>query len=224
MNFIPLITTILVVIGNSFSSNNRTSRLGEFHQTNISPSGFTFSIWAIIYSGLIFVSYQYKKQFKSFQNVYILSGILNVLWLYVFQNCNQKLDQPHYHVVLSAIILIGIAITTTYIVSKLELNQVSIIFGIYSAWTIVASMLNIAIVTKEFNILSEKQIEYIILGVLTIAPYLLSQFKNKQSISKNLSYPLTWAWACLGIYTNEFNISNAILPLISNLVYSFLIQ
>lgn len=224
MNYIPLIITTLVIIGNSYSSNNRTSRLGDFHKTNISPSGFTFSIWAIIYSGLMFVSYQYPERFKSFQNVYILSGILNVLWLYVFQNCNQRLDQPHYHVVLSSIILIGIALSTTYIVSKLDLNQVSIIFGIYSAWTIVASMLNVAIVTKEFNILTEKQIEYIIIGVLTVAPYVLSLFKNTPSFSKNLAYPLTWAWACFGIYTNEYNISNAILPLISNLFYSFLIQ
>ena len=204
MNKIPLLVTILVLIGNAFSGQGNKT-VSDFHNLTITPSGRTFSIWGIIYTGLLFVSYKYNKAFDKVQNLYILSGVLNLLWLNVFLKCSKNRETKHNHVAWSSLVLIGITVTLYLIVSKLDSSnvQMTTVFGIYSAWTIVASMLNISIAMKEKELITDCQIENSLLSAISIAPSIVLGLSGNTSVKNNLAYPITWLWASIGIYTNN---------------------
>lgn len=172
----------------------------SFNYPNLfQPSGFTFSIWGIIYLLLgAYLVYQFQIFFGSGissvdRNINILFGIssiLNVLWLFSW----------HYQRIgLSTIIMILLLITLGYIV--LVFPNVSVIsriaFSVYFGWISVATIANITIYLVKLGFPSDQIISIILTVIVLIVGLLIGLLMI--FLKRNISFGLVFIWAYFGI-------------------------
>ena len=220
MNIDPkalLITGIVLFFNARAGERNRT--ISDFHNLSFTPNPRTFTIWAIIYSLLTYNSAINSQDFKPVLSLYALSGVLNVAWLNIFLNCSEKRSEPHNHVIVAAGVLCAITVVVWKILSQLQAKNptLSFGFGLYAAWTTVASLLNISMIFKERLGVDDKILGKIVLSMVSVAPFIVKRLNNK-NISQNIAIPLCWIWASIGVLMNKNKINFAYLPILSNMV------
>ncbi|GCE05278.1 TspO/MBR family protein [Dictyobacter aurantiacus] len=159
---INVIATIGTVLLNVFSTNIFGRSVGEVssrHPVPITPAGYAFAIWGIIYIGLIaFAVYQAlpaqreNPRLRRIGYWYALSCVANVAWEYVWLN-------EWINLSLLMMFILLLALLTIYIrtginkesASPLESWCVNAPFGIYLGWITVASIVNTAVVLANLG-------------------------------------------------------------------------
>lgn len=179
-----------------------TNVISDKNPTNITPAGYAFAIWSLIYLGLIVFSiYQAlpknAERFRSIRTVYIISCVLNCAWLYFW-------SQEALIVCLGVIILL---LATLYIInSKLQITEsygefwfVKFPFGIYFGWVTAATLVNlmIALVSQKVEIANSL---YFSAAFIFIAAILGVLIRIKLI---NYFYPLAIAWALTAIAVKQ---------------------
>ncbi|MDY6064808.1 MAG: TspO/MBR family protein [Finegoldia sp.] len=144
-----LVVNFLGAIGYIFG--NSQSDISDKFKTVLTPAGYAFSIWGLIYT-LIPVSFVMVFFFKDKDDLeeiigrispfFILSSIFNIAWIFLYSYGNM---------LLSIIAIVLLAISLLVIVYKLNgvntegiLNIYPITFGIYAGWVCLASFINFA--------------------------------------------------------------------------------
>lgn len=206
---IALIATLFVnYLSNAKPINNVTSKeVSDMFPNFIVPAGFTFAIWGFIYILVVcyFIYYAVmiaKKvsgtvyQFQNMAMVFILSCILNSVWLLSFH---------HLKIGLSVVLMLGLLACLTYLFLRTQRQiQLSLwpkfAFEAYFAWINVATVVNICafLVSLKWDGFGIAEINwaYIILSVLiTLGLFITIRFKT-------IIYPLVISWAIYGIYSN----------------------
>ena len=92
LNVIAYVSTVLVngLAGStSIIGGRNTAEISDRYPTLITPAGYVFSIWGVIYVLLgIFVVFQAlpsergKEYQKRIGSLFLLSGIFNMMWLF----------------------------------------------------------------------------------------------------------------------------------------------
>ncbi len=218
--YLPVGITLFTIISNAFGNNIKqiSDKYNFNSQNNITPAPFTFSIWGFIYSLLIYTTFIHHREILNTQTPYgsiftlfIISSILNALWIQVW---GKSLE-------LSATILIllaSILILITSELNKANVNKILIYtFGIYTAWAIVASLINLSTLFSNKKILDSKTIKIIVLIILTILPFLLKLFGNAK-----IPMLITIIWASFGIIMNGTDNLIFLIPIISAILNIFL--
>lgn len=141
-----------------------TGELSAMYPSLFTPAGFTFSIWSIIYLGLlIFTIIQAKGLFSTNQtapsfvsqigNWFFLNALCNMAWLFVW----------HFQYVgLSVVIMFGILITLIVIYNCLQIGIVQppsalvrwgvhVPFQVYLGWISIATIANISTFLVDIN-------------------------------------------------------------------------
>ena len=203
------------VLANTIPFNQRsTGEISDRYPTLFTPSGFTFSIWGIIYIFLgIFVVKVLMMTTSSIETqmviplmlVFIVSSIFNMLWLFLW----------HYdYIGLSTIVMIFLLVTLIYGYINISTDQVllKIPFSLYTAWISVALIANVSIFLvkndfKGFNIKPEVYTLFIILiagaiGVITILRM------------NDMIFGLVFLWALFGILLRHMNELNHQYPIV----------
>jgi tryptophan-rich sensory protein len=223
--YLPVGISLLTVISNRLGGNIKeiSDKYNTKYKDHFTPAGFTFSIWGIIYSLLIYTTFTHYKEILDIQTPYgsiftlfIISSILNALWI---QAWGKNLE-------LSSIILILLAATLMIITIELNSANVSKIliytFGVYTAWALVASMLNLSTVLINNNIIDTKTIKIIFLGILTLLPFLIKHVLKDILGDSILPMLITFIWASFGIIMNGENNLIFIAPILSSILNIFL--
>ena len=208
-----LITKVLVIIGlmvtlyinflaNSKPLNNiSTGEISDKYNTLFTPSGFTFSIWGIIYLLLIGFSIYFALLSKesydsgSYQLIgilFIATCLLNSTWLFAW----------HYDKILvcTLIMISFLAVLLLIVINIKEGETLTFItFSVYAGWISVALIANISILLFKYDLSFFMNNQYVwfymILAVsLLIGLYMLI-FK------KNIYYFAVFIWAYIGIAT-----------------------
>lgn len=125
-----------------------TGEISDKYPTAITPAGYAFSIWGLIYLGLVaFSIYQLLPpnlhRFRSIRSLYIMSCALNCAWVYFWHQ-----DQ----IGICLLIILGLLITLLLISINLR-NPASLVetwiakapFGIYFGWITAATLVNFAV-------------------------------------------------------------------------------
>lgn len=163
-----------------FGFKNDTGSISDSFYTDITPAGWTFSIWGIIYIfQIVWILYGWSFVFRPNTTptitpityiMYSLCNIINIIWLYLWGNELPQAAFP-FLVLISAALWIAIAIQVFYLNRiasdpptkrqkefKIDyyLTQFIVINGlaIYSTWTAIATLINFSIVLQyygEFN-------------------------------------------------------------------------
>lgn len=201
----------LTVIVNSLAGSTtiiggrNTAQVSDANLTLITPAGYVFAIWGIIYILLgAFVVYQAlpKQQGKDYQKrigwLFVLSSIINITWLFVWQ---------FEYLALSVVLIFALLLTLIAIYvrigvgkSKTQLGEklaVHLPFSVYLGWITVASIADVAATLVSYNWngvgLSPEMWAIVVVAVaLTITMLMLA-------IRRDVAYSLVIIWALVGI-------------------------
>jgi len=206
-----ILAFILTIIVNSLAGSSTliggkvTAEISDANFTLITPAGYTFSIWGIIYVLLgIFVIYQVlpSQKGKDFHNkigwLFVLSSIINITWLFLWQ-----FEYLVFSVVLIFMLLGSLAAIYLRLdvgKSKVELREkiaVHLPFSTYFGWITIASIANVAttLVSLDwdgFGINPETWASLIIIIALLLSLIVVVT-------RKDVAYGLVIVWAFIGI-------------------------
>jgi hypothetical protein len=154
-NSISFIITLYLnyLYGSGVGDRKSVGEISNQYDTLITPAGYAFSIWGLIYLLLFgFIIYQwisyFKKQFgKSIDPTFLwlgLSNLLNALWIVVWTG---------ELLFLSVLVIFGLLGTLLKIILCLQIGLrpnkpslfISLPIGIYTGWIIVASVVNLSV-------------------------------------------------------------------------------
>jgi tryptophan-rich sensory protein len=219
--YLPLGVTLLTIISNALGGNIKeiSNKYKIESNITITPAGFTFSIWGLIYSLLIYVTFTHYSKFLYTQTpfgsiftLFVISAVLNALWI---QTWGKNLELSSVILILLAIVLM----TITVELNKAGVDKLLIYtFGIYTAWTIIASLVNLSTLLVNKKILDNKTIKLMLVGILTILPFLLKYVFKSFLGASIIPMLLTFIWASLGIILNGNNNLIFIAPIASSLL------
>lgn len=208
-NLIMLVVTLIFnfLTGTGLINNLSQAEISAMYQTKITPAGFAFSIWGVIYT-LVAISlgwmFYKRKERKTKQVIdgigywFIISSIANILWTISF---------AYLQLPLSTILIFMLLFSLTRIVmnfSKLRINLsplYSVTFGLYTGWVIIASVVNIAasLVQAEWNGFGISELVWAtIIIVVAVAIVFFVTYRTTNAI-----IPLPVAWAYYAIFVGE---------------------
>jgi hypothetical protein len=207
-SFLVLAATVGVIVFNWIAATGRlgqdTGSISDAYPTLVTPAGYAFSIWTLIYLGLLaFSVYQLLPgniaRFRSIRSYYIFSCALNCGWLY-FWNVEQ--------IMICLFIIIALMMTLFVINHQLQ-NPVSIAenwlvtapFGIYFGWVTAAMAVNFAIWLKFLRIEMSATTEMIIAVALLLWITITAIVVRVRFT--NYFYPLAVAWALTAIAVKQ---------------------
>ncbi len=183
--------------------NNVTPEvISDKYPTFITPAGYAFAIWSLIYLGMIaFSIYQLlpsqadNPRFRAIRTVYILNCVANCAWIYLW----------HYEQIIAALGVIFLLLATlVYINLKLQNTETAaeawlskIPFSIYFGWVTVASILNATIALVYLGVTTTDFTAQVLgasLIIIAVILGILMRFKLNLT-----AYPLAVAWALTAI-------------------------
>ena len=211
-NIVAFVLTVLVngLAGSTtLLGGKNTAQISNANPTLITPAGYVFSIWGVIYILLgIFVVFQALpgEQGKSSQNkiswLFVLSSILNIAWLFLWQFEYLSLSVVLMFLLLATLILIylRLGIGKSKVTTREKL-AVHVPFSVYLGWITIASIANVAVTLVSvnwngFGIAPETWATLVIIVALLITMLVLAT-------RKDIAYGLVIVWALVGIAVNQ---------------------
>lgn len=187
---------------------NSTGAISDKYHTSITPAGYAFSIWGLIYLLLAgFIVYQFRsppasrKLLISISLPFIISCAANMTWLLLWHHLQIELSLAAMLVLLISLMVIyrrtaGLASPTSG-----QRWLVQLPFSIYLGWISVATIVNVSIVLHKngwdgFG-LSDTAWAVIMLGIGALLAVLVSY------PYRNWAYPLVFVWAYAAIAVEQ---------------------
>jgi len=213
LKWLNIVAFVAVVIVNSLAGSTTliggqdTASVSDKYFTLITPAGYTFAIWGIIYFLLgVFVVFQAlpSDQGKTAEKVgwfFILGAILNIAWLFLWQYEYLTLSVVLMFLLFASLLMVylrlGIGKTNATLREKLTTH---IPFSVYFGWITIASIANVAAALvsvgwDSFGIAAETWgILVIIVALLITSLVVLTR--------TDFAYGLVIIWALVGISAN----------------------
>lgn len=195
---------------------NTTGEISDKYHTYLTPAGYAFSIWSLIYVLLAgFIVYQLRSYTGSRDSVrsigiwFVLSCVFNMGWLFLWHYLYIELSVAA--MVLLLITLIVIYRKTRSITSPTtgEKFLVKLPFSIYLGWISVATIVNVSTVLEKNDWngfgLSDTSWAVIMLCVGALLAIAVS-FPYRDFI-----FPLVFSWAFLAIALEHRDTGNVFL-------------
>jgi benzodiazapine receptor len=219
MNIIAFALTVVVngLAGSTTILGGKlTSEISDANPTLITPAGYVFSIWGIIYVLLgIFVAFQGlpSQKTKGYQErigwLFVLSSLINIAWLFLWQ---------FEYLILSVVLMFLLLATLIAIYLRLNIGKsavplreklaVHVPFSVYLGWITIASIANVSVTLVSvgwdgFGISQETWAILIIIIALLITLLVIAT-------RKDVAYGLVVIWALLGIAVKQSGNQNIV--------------
>ncbi len=200
-----VVATLATIGFNGLASTGRingvmTDEVSNRYPTIITPAGFTFSIWAAIYLGLLgFSIYQLlpskNELFRPVRTLYIATCVLNCAWLWFWHQ---------YQLGVCVVLIIALAFALLLINRRFKHAATMPdaifgkgVFGLYFGWVTAASLVN-TIIFLIYAGVEMSATAWKMIGILALV--LAAGFAVIVRLKlKNYLYPLAIAWAATGI-------------------------
>jgi benzodiazapine receptor len=220
--WINILAFVLTVIVNSLAGSTTilggklTAEISDANPTLITPAGYVFSIWGIIYILLgAFVIFQAlpSQQGKGFQKsvgwLFVLSSIANIVWLFLWQFEYLGFSVVVIFLLLATLILIYLRLNIGK--SKVSLREklaVHVPFSVYLGWITIASIANVSVFLVSenwdgFGISADIWATLIIIVAVIITLLVLAT-------RKDIAYSLVIIWALVGIAVKQSGNQNIV--------------
>jgi hypothetical protein len=218
-NLAAFIATLIVngLSNTTLIGGKTTAEVSNSHPTLITPAGYVFAIWGIIYVLLaVYLVYQALPSQKNqpFQRqisfLFILTSILNITWLFLWQNELLIISVAVIFMFLASLIAIYLRLHIGR--SKVSLKEklcVHVPFSVYLGWVTIASIANVAIALSASGWdgfgLSLQTWAITILAVALLIDLVIIATR------RDIAYSLVFIWALLGIAVNQSSYPNVAL-------------
>jgi len=201
-----LVTITINVLANALPINGlNTGEISDRFQVYFVPAGYVFSIWGLIYIGLIayaiFQALPSQKKNPRLQAtgwLVVLGGVANSLWIFLWHYEQFPATLAAMLVLLGTLIGVYLHLGTGWSkVSAGETWAVRVPFSIYLGWITVATVANVTDVLdfvnwNAFGIAPETWMVIVLAAVFLIA--LLMNFTRR-----DIAYAAVLLWALAGI-------------------------
>jgi len=218
-----IIAFMLTVIVNSLAGSTTliggvsTAQISDSNPTLITPAGYVFSIWGIIYVLLgVFVIFQVlpsqkeKDYTKRVSWLFVLSSLINIGWLFLWQYQLLSFSVVLMFLLLGTLILIylrlGIGKSTIPLRERLAIH---VPFSVYLGWITIASIANVSVTLVSvnwngFGINPDIWASLIVVVALLIALLVVAT-------RKDIAYGLVIVWALIGIAVKQSGNQNIVM-------------
>ena len=128
------------------------AEISNRYPTIITPAGYAFSIWSLIYFGLVVFSiYQLLPgnlgRFSGTRTLYIASCVLNCAWIYFWHH--DRIGICFILIVALLAVLLTIAAKFSLSATYVEVFFVKGTFGLYAGWVTVAAIVNLFVYLRS---------------------------------------------------------------------------
>ncbi|MCW4000749.1 MAG: tryptophan-rich sensory protein [Candidatus Bathyarchaeota archaeon] len=218
-NIAAFIATLIVngLSNTTLIGGQTTAEVSNRHPTLITPAGYVFSIWGIIYVLLgVYLVYQALPSQKNrpFQKqisyLFILTSILNIVWLFFWQN--ELLS-------ISVAVILGFLASLIAIYLRLHIGRsnvslkeklcVHVPFSVYLGWVTIATIANIAVTLTASGWdglgLSMQTWAIVVLALALIIDLAVIVTR------RDIAFSLVFIWALAGIAVNQTSYPNVAL-------------
>ena len=218
-NIIAFITTLIVngLSNTTLIGGKTTAEVSNKYPTLITPAGYVFAIWGIIYILLgVFLMYQAlpSQKDKPFQKqvsvLFILTSVFNIVWLFFWQN--ELLPISVAVIIAFLATLIAIYLRLNIGKSNVGLKEklcVHVPFSVYLGWVTIATIANISITLVSVGWagfgLSLQTWAILVLAVALILDLAVVATR------RDIAYSLVFIWALAGISVNQSTNSTIVL-------------
>lgn len=227
---VAVVVSVVSMIVMNYLSNARllggqtNGDISNKYHTLITPAGYAFSIWGIIFLGLLaFAVYQalpaqgHNVRFRAVGWLVVLNTLCNAIWGPLFNNERIATSVVVIMVMLvsNLLILDGLlarrkAVDVAILpddpiaegpVSGLETWTARIPFAIYAGWVTVAAVLNITVYLKStsFDLAGVSEATWAV-GILVVALVIGTLFFNRY---RSIAYILVFGWAYVAISVEQ---------------------
>jgi len=174
------------------------------YPTPVTPAGYAFTIWILIYIGLAAFSIyqllpQHAERFRSVRTLFIVSCVLNCAWLYFWAFEMIGLCMVTILALLAVIFVIDTMLRHNGSTGEYWMTKAP--FGLYLGWVTSAAAVNIAVflVYQKVGISAlAMNIIAVVLMVLVVAAVIAARAKFKNYLA-----PLAAAWALTAIAVKQ---------------------
>lgn len=176
------------------------SEISDKYPTPITPAGYAFSIWSLIYLGMIaFSIYQLlpanAARFRRIRSLYIMTCALNCGWIYFWHSDQISICLVLIFLLAVCLFLINLSLRETEGTGEYWFAKAP--FSIYFGWVTAATLVNFAILIVHWNVqLSPGTWTAIGVGLILFAALLGVLIRIRLV---NYLYPLAIAWALAAI-------------------------
>jgi hypothetical protein len=217
--YMNILLFVLTVIVNSIAGSTTliggkdTATVSNNNPTLITPAGYVFSIWGVIYILLgAFVVYQAlpREKGSSYQGkigwLFVLSSLINIAWIFVWQF--------ESFILIFALLLSLIAIYLRLNIGRERVKPgeriaVHLPFSVYLGWITIASIADVAVTLTAFGWdgfgISPEIWAIVVVAVALVITMLML------GIRKDVAYALVVIWALVGIGVNHSSNVNVVL-------------
>jgi hypothetical protein len=206
-NIVAFVLVVIVnVLANLLPLNGRTTAsISDSYPTLITPAGYVFSIWGVIYALLmIFTVFQAlpSNRDNTFLGqigyLFLFSSIANAVWLFMW----------HYgYIALSILPMFMLLASLIFIYVRLQIGRSSVTmreklgvhvsFSVYLGWITVAPIANVAAAAVFLNLdgLGLAEVTWAVLVIVIALIITLGVIVTRRDIA----YSLVIVWALVGI-------------------------
>jgi translocator protein len=218
-NVLAFVVTLAVNgLANTLLLGGRTTgAVSDLYPTLITPAGYVFAIWGIIYTLLmIFLIYQVlpnqreKPFLRDVSFLFILSCVLNVVWIFLWQ---------YDYITWSIVPMFALWATLAAIYLRLKVGKsnaplkekafVHLPFSVYFAWITVAAAADVAAALSQSGWVKWTSAN-VVWGVLAMAAVLIVTLVVVAA-RKDVAFGLVVVWALVGIAVKQSAEPNIVL-------------
>ncbi len=220
LNILAFLFTVLVngLAGSTtILGGKNTAQISDANPTLITPAGYVFSIWGVIYILLgVFVVFQAlpNEKGKEYQKrigwLFVLSSVLNIAWLFLWQFEYLSLSVVLMFLLLATLIAIYLRLNIGKSTASLrEKLAVHLPFSVYLGWITIASIANVSVTLVSvnwdcFGISPETWATLIVIVALLITLLVIAT-------RKDVAYGLVIIWALVGIAVKQSENQNIVM-------------
>lgn len=218
-NVLAFVVTLIVngLANTTILGGRTTGAVSDLYPTLITPAGYVFGIWGIIYTLLlIFLIYQVlpkqrdKPFLRDFSFLFILSCVLNVVWIFLWQ---------YDYIIWSVVPMFALLASLAAIYLRLRVGKanvplkekvcVHLPFSVYFGWITVAAAANVAAALSQSGWVKWTSADAV-WGSLAMAVVLVVTLVVVAA-RKDVAYGLVVVWALVGIAVKQSAEPNIVL-------------
>lgn len=180
------------------------AEISQKYQTMVTPAGYAFAIWSLIYLGLVaFSIYQILPanlaKYRNLRSLYIVTCALNCGWIYFWHNDQIAICMLLIAALAVTLFMINIGLRSTD--SSGEYWMVKAPFSIYFGWVTAATLVSFSILLEYLRVDLSASAETWLAVVLILFAGALGVLMRRRL--NNDLYPLAIAWALTAIAVKQ---------------------
>jgi len=200
---------VMNALANTLPINGQnTGQISDQYPNLFQPTGFTFSIWGIIY--LLLGAYSVfqltrigqvesdaiQKTYFTINILFSISSIANISWLLFWHH-----NKIGFSMVAMIILLISLILISNHVGSLNALTKIS--FGVYFGWIVIASIANMTIFLVDLGVPSFNNTSVFLTALILIIGVIIGSIV--MYLKSDIAFGFVFVWAYIGILTRHMS-------------------